>query len=239
MPTIEEILALLLTKFQGARKDGLEQLAGAIAIQCESKEEAQTLIDKLSDEKVKGFITDWRKKADAEIGKATKTHEQGLRDKYNFMEKNQPGGQGGGDGAGKGDQNPGGGTPITMEAISKLIEEKMTGALATVNAQQAAKDYRNTFEGELDKAGVKGRQREMMLRSFDRANTFKTADEFNTYLQEAKGDIEAIQQEQANAGLGGVGKPIFGAVNKDGVSNAVADYLASAGKENPLSGKEV
>lgn len=99
MPTIEEILALLQTKFAGARKDGLETLAGAIALQCSTKEEAQAIIDKLSDEKVKGFITDWRKKADAEISKATATHETKLKDKYNFVEK-EKGDQGAGAGGG-------------------------------------------------------------------------------------------------------------------------------------------
>ena len=78
----------------------------------------------------------------------------------------------------------------------------------------------------------------MMLRNFDRANSFKTPDEFNTYLAEAQGDIDAIKQEQADAGLGGQAKPIFGAVNKDGVSTAVEQFL-TAKKENPLSGKEV
>ena len=236
MPTIEEILALLQTKFVGARKDGLEQLAGAIALQCTTKDEAQAIIDKLSDEKVKGFITDWRKKADAEISKATATHEKGLREKYDFSEKSA-GGVGGGAGEGGGKQQPADGE-LTLEAIGKLIDQRLEGVVTTFNAKEAAKGYRATFEQELDKAGVKGRQREMMLRSFDRANTFKNADEFNAYLTEAQGDIDAIKQEQADAGLGGQAKPIFGAVNKDGVSTAVEQFL-TAKKENPLSGKEV
>lgn len=226
MPTIEEICALLQPKFAGARKDGLETLAGAIALQCSTKEEAQAIIDKLSDEKVKGFITDWRKKADAEISKATATHETKLKDKYNFVEKE------------KGDQGAGaGGGEITLEAISKLIA-KLEGVTTTISAREAAKGYRATFEQELDKAGVKGRKREMMLRNFDRANAFKTPEEFNAYLTEAQGDIDAMKQEEADAGLGNQAKPLFGAVNEKGVSNAVADYLAGK-KENTLSGKEV
>ena len=229
---LEEILALLTTKFKGARKDGLEQLAAAISLQCSNKEEAEAIIDKLSDEKVKGFIADWRKKADAEISKATATHEKGLKDKYNFVEKKpaEP----------KTDPEP---EPkpgeLTLDAISKLIDTKLGAHLETLNGKQAAKDYRATFEAEIDKAGIKGRQRDMMLRNFDRANTFKTADEFNAYMEEAKGDIEAIKQEQADSGLGGGGKPLFGAVNKEGVSNAVTDYLASKSPDNKLSGKEV
>ena len=235
MPTIEEILALLQTKFAGARKDGLETLAGAIALQCSTKDEAQTVIDKLSDEKVKGFITDWRKKADAEISKATATHEKGLREKYDFSEKSNGGGEGG---AGNGGQ-PSAGGELTLEAIGKLIDKRLEGVVTTFSAKEAARGYRVTFEQALDKAGLKGRQRDMMLRNFDRVNSFKTADDFNAYMEEAQGDIDAIKQEQADAGLGAQAKPFFGAVNKEGVSNAVADYLAAQKPENKLSGKEI
>lgn len=236
MPTIEEILALLETKFSGARKDGLEHLAGAIAIQCSTKEEAQALIDKLSDEKVKGFITEWRKKADAEISKATATHETRLKDKYNFVEKQAAGGDRDSK-AGGGQQQPGG--ELTLEAISKLIDKKLEGVTTTISAKEAAKGYRATFEQELDKAGVKGRQRDMMLRNFDRVNDFKTPEDFQTYLTEAQGDITAIKQEQADAGLGAQAKPLFGAVNNEGISSGVADYLAAQSADSKLSGKEL
>ncbi|MDR0754273.1 MAG: hypothetical protein LBF04_02680, partial [Prevotellaceae bacterium] len=36
---------------------------------------------------VDAFITEWRKEADAEISKANKTYEDGLRKKYDFAEK--------------------------------------------------------------------------------------------------------------------------------------------------------
>lgn len=150
MPTIEEILALLQEKFTGARKDGLEQLAGAIAIQSTNKEEAKTIIDRLSDEKVKGFITDWRKKADAEISKATATHESKLKDKYNFVEKEEKGSRG--EEGGEGNQPPTGGE-ITLEARSKLIDKKLEGVTTTFSAREAAKGYRATFEQTLEKAG--------------------------------------------------------------------------------------
>lgn len=237
MPTIEEILALLETKFTGARKDGLEHLAGAIAIQCSTKEEAQAVIDKLSDEKVKGFIIEWRKKADAEIRKATDTHVTKLKDKYNFVQKEQ--GEGG-EGSGEGGGQPKPGEGLTLEAISKLIDKKLEGVTTTISAKEAAKGYRATFEQELDKAEIKGRQRDMMLRNFDRVNNFETPEDFQTYLTEAQGDIDAIKQELADAGLGSQAKPLFGAVNKEGISSGVADYLAAQSADaNKLSGKEI
>lgn len=235
MPTIEEILALLLEKFTGARKDGLEHLASGIAIQCSNIDEAKAIVEKLSDDKVKGFITDWRKKADAEISKATATHETKLKDKYDFVDKEK-----GGSSAGEGGKEQPAGGELTLDAIDKLIEKRLEGVTTTFNAREAAKGYRATFEQTLDKAGVKGRQRDMMLRNFDRVNDFKTPEDFQTYLNEAQGDIDAINQEQADAGLGGQAKPLFGAVNNEGVSTAVADYLASKGADtNKLSGKEL
>lgn len=234
---LEELLALLTAKFKGARKDGLEQLAAVIGLQCANKEEAEAIIEKLTEDKVKAFITDYRRKADAEISKATKTHEQGLRDKYNFVDKSQQGN--GGQQTGNGQQQGAGSNEITLDAIRELVSEQLKGVITTFNAREAAQSYRKTFEDELDKAGVKGRQRDMMLRNFDRVNTFKTPDEFNTYLQEAQGDIAAIQQELADQGLGAHDKPLFGAVTKEGISAGVADFLAAQSKPDSLSGKEV
>ena len=72
----EKILALLVAKFQGVRKDGLQQLAAAIGLQVASEEEANQVVDKLTADKVNGFVTEWRRTADAEIKKANDTYEQ-------------------------------------------------------------------------------------------------------------------------------------------------------------------
>lgn len=234
MLKIEEILALLTTKFQGARKDGLEQLAAAISLQCQTIDQAQAIVDAFSEDAVNGFITNWRKKTDAEITKATTAREKSLKEKYDFIEKNKPQGEPAGNGA-----EPSKPEGITLEAIGKLIEERMEGVMKTISAKEAAKDYRSTFEKAITDAGVKGRQRDMMLRNFDRANTFATPEDFNAYLEEAKGDIQAIAQEQADTSLAGQGKPIYGAVNADGVSKGVADFIAAQQATDKLGGKEI
>ena len=80
-------------------------------------EEANGVVDKLTADKVSQYVTDWRKVADAEISKANQTYENGLKEKYDFVEK--------------GKQTPP--TPptppasgaITLDAISKLIDEKL------------------------------------------------------------------------------------------------------------------
>ena len=231
----EKILALLVAKFQGVRKDGLQQLAAAIGLQVASEEEANQVVDKLTADKVNGFVTEWRRTADAEIKKANDTYEEGLRRKYDFKEKNTP------------DPNPAPdpNKPADGGAISKLIDSKLKGvqdSITTLNADKVATSRRELFVAKLDEAKVDGRQREMMLRNFDRANTtFANDDDFNSYLTEVQGDIAALQQEHADSGLQGHEKPIFGAVNKDGISSGVADYIKERAESNnkTLTGKDV
>lgn len=234
----EKILALLVAKFQGVRKDGLQQLAAAIGLQVANEEEANQVVDKLTADKVSAFVTDWRRNADAEIKKANDTYEEGLRRKYDFKEKEKPGSSA--------TQTPPAetGGAVTLEAISKLIDDKLKGvqdSITTLNADKAATSRRELFVAKLDESKVEGRQREMMLRNFDRANsTFEKDEDFNNYLTEVQGDIAALQQERADAGLQGHEKPIFGAVNKDGISSGVADYIKTQTESNkPLTGKEV
>lgn len=76
----EQILALLVAKFQGVRKDGLQHLAAAIGLQVATIEEANGVVDKLTADKVSQYVTDWRKVADAEISKANQTYENSLKE---------------------------------------------------------------------------------------------------------------------------------------------------------------
>lgn len=235
----EKILALLVAKFQGVRKDGLQQLAAALGLQVASEEEANQVVDKLTADKVSAFVTEWRRTADAEIKKANDTYEEGLRRKYDFKEKNT-------ETPPADDTNkPTDGEAVTLDAISKLIDNKLKGvqdSITTLNADKVATSRREQFVAKLDEAKVEGRQREIMLRNFDRAKTtFTNDDDFNSYMTEMQGDIAALQQERADSGLQGHGKPLFGAVNKDGVSSGVADYIKERAESNnkTLTGKEV
>ena len=83
--TVEQILALLVTTFQGVRKDGLNQLARSLALTVKTEDEAKEVVGKLTADQVKAFVSDWRKDADAEITKANQTYENGLKAKYDFV----------------------------------------------------------------------------------------------------------------------------------------------------------
>jgi hypothetical protein len=86
----EKILALLTAKFvnvQGVRKDGLEQLANSLAITVTTEEKASEIVNGLTDSQVIEFIKSFRSMVDAETTAATKTHEENLKSKYDFVEK--------------------------------------------------------------------------------------------------------------------------------------------------------
>ena len=70
---------------------------------------------------------------------------------------------------------------------------------------------------------------------------FDSDDTFNEYLSEKEADIKTANQSVADAKLSRAGgAPQFGQKNEEGVSKAVADYIASQKPDaNALSGKEV
>lgn len=232
----ERILALLLQKFAGVRKDGLKQLAAVIGVQATTEDEANEIVGKLTAEAVAKFVKDWRKDADEEISKATKTHEDGLRRKYDFKDKEPKPNP---------DNNP---TPapgaLTAEQIREIIREENKAIRDEYNSlrtERTTATRREQFIAKLEAAKIEGKQRDMMLRGFDRAApTFKDDEDFNGYLSEVQGDLDAIAQEQSDNGLRNHEKPIFGAVNKEGVSEGVAAFIAAQSEQKPtLSGKEV
>lgn len=234
------ILALLQEKFAGERKDGLTQLAAFIGLNAANIEEATEVVGNLTADKVSKFVKDYRSRTDAEIAKANKTHEEGLRRKYDFKEKEQGGG----------DPKPGEQTPpapagaLTAEQIREIIREEnkaIREGYDSLRAEKTTATRREQFVAKLEAAKIEGKQREMMLRSFDRvAPTFKDDEDFNGYLNEVQADLDGIAQEQSNKGLQGHDKPLFGAVTKEGISQGVADYIASQSDNNPtLTGKEI
>ena len=63
----QQILALLIAKFSGVRKDGLEQMARTLALQCTNEDEAKTLVEKITDAQVNEFVKEYRKIVDKEV----------------------------------------------------------------------------------------------------------------------------------------------------------------------------
>lgn len=77
----QQILALLIAKFSGVRKDGLEQMARTLALQCTNEDEAKTLVEKITDAQANDFVKEYRKVVDKEVSEAGKTLETNLKKK--------------------------------------------------------------------------------------------------------------------------------------------------------------
>lgn len=234
MDLFDKILALLKEHFTGVREDGLRQLASALALQAETEEDATNIVGKLTADKVEKFVKDWRKTADAEITKANSTFETSLKQKYDFIEKGQPKPEP----VKQSEQNGG---ELTLDAVAKLIDQKMAAQnslLQGLVTEKTAANRRGLLEAELDKAKIEGTQRDMILGNFARM-TFKDDDDFNGYLKNETEAIGKLAQETANDALRTQQPPIFGAVNKDGVSEGVASYIAAKAAKPTLQGKEL
>ncbi len=237
MDLLEKILALLKAQFTGVREDGLQQLAGALALQVETEEQAADLVGKLSAEKVQQFVKDYRSKTDAEIGKANQTYEARLKEKFDFVEKGKQ-------------ETPQVTTTepdnknITLENVKALIAEQLKGvqqSITSINDDKTAETRRAAYIAALDKAKLEGSKRELLLDNYGRM-TFKDDTDFNSFLTAQTAHIATLAQEEADQNLNAHDKPIFGAVNKDGISQGVADYLKQKADESStpaLQGKQV
>lgn len=241
MTLVEQILALLVTTFQGVRKDGLNQLARSLALTVKTEDEAKEVVGKLTADQVKAFVSDWRKDADAEITKANQTYENGLKAKYDFVEKKNP--------------DNGGTPPAPTGALdTKTVQEMITNAVkaatqglqtevANLKGSAVTANRRETLVKELADAPESFKTR--VLKDFDRMAAlggFSDENAFNEYLTETKNDVAAFGQELADRGLSLHEKPVLGSPNKDGVSAGVESYIqakAAEAENKGLSGKEV
>lgn len=231
----DKIIALLLAAFAGVRKDGLSVLAGSLALQANTEDEAKELVGKLTAENVNSFVTDWRKDADAEISRSNSTYEQGLKKKYDFVEKKSQ------DPAPDPTPAPGVFDAAAMqkviadavEAAVKPLQEKITGfesnSVSTTRKDKLTEAIKDTPKSYQDS----------ILTSFGNM-TFADDTAFQGYLDTTKQNVAALTQELADQGLSGHQKPTFGSANNEGVSSAVADYIKTkAEPSGAFVGKEV
>lgn len=239
---IAEIQALLEQKFKGERKDGLKLLALHIVMTAgEDDEKAKQAVEALTEDGVKAFIKEWRKDADAEITRANQTAEQNLRDKFDFVEKGKPNPP-----TPPADPNPNPNGGITPEQLKAAIAEAIkpyTDKVAALEGANINATRKEQVEALFKDKNVNAAYKKAVMSAFE-SQKFEDDNAFNTYLESTKADIDTCVQELADQGLtDGLGSPLFGNVNKDGVSAEVEAYIAdrqNAEKgESPLSGKKV
>lgn len=225
------ILALLVAKFQGARKDGLNVLAGILALQASTEDEAKALVEKITDAQVNEFIKDYRKDVDKEVSESNKTFETNLRKKYDFKEK---------------EVEPGNDPSKNPNDIAEIVKAAVAAAVKPFEEKLSGYETKNIADSRLAKLNEKLSDckdetfKAQTLKDFARM-TFANDDDFTQYLNDKTADIATANQNMANAALGGAsGKPLFAQKGDDGISKGVADYVASQKPEaNAFTGKEV
>ena len=211
----EKILKLLETKFQGTRKDGLSILAGVLAMTATDDETAQKVVDAITADQVKDFITDYRKGADAEITKANQTAEDNLRKKYDFVEKGK-----------KNDPEPP--QPNLEEAIKKA-----TAPLLERIAGLEGQNIKATRRAQFDKAiaNAPDTVKALLVENFEGAN-FDTDEAFTAYLQKTSETASKLAQDFNNTKLATMRLPQFGNNDPSGVSAEMKAYVDSKTKKS-------
>ena len=232
-----KIFELLESKFPGARKDGLQQVASIFALTAGTEEEATALVGKMTAEAVEGYIKEWRKAADTENAKAAQTREDSLRAKFDFKDKMQP------------PTPPTPPTPTagpTAEEIQRMISEAVSNATKGLTETVAAMTNSKVTETRRGLVDAALKEQKNLPDSYVKAvmmgfegKAFKDDTEFNTYLEQTKTNASEYIQEMADKGLLSP-KPTLGEPNKEGISQGVADFISEQGQPgNELGGKSI
>lgn len=84
---MEKLIELLKQKFSGIRPDVLAQLASSMILVATTEDEQKSMVEKLTQAQVEAFGKDYRKAVDTEVSNSTKTFEENLKKKFDFVEK--------------------------------------------------------------------------------------------------------------------------------------------------------
>lgn len=228
----EKILALLIAKFSGVRKDVLNHMARAFALQVATEEEAKNLVEKITDAQVNEYVKEVRADVDKEVSESNKTFETNLKKKFDLVAKKdtEPGGES------KPDPND---LAATIKAAVAEAVKPFQDKLAGFESDNVAKSRLQALNEKLNECKDETFKKQT-LKDFARM-TFDTDDAFNEYLTEKAADIESANQNVADAALSnGAGSPLFSQKEKSGISKGVADFVESQKPENnQFTGKDV
>lgn len=231
----EKILALLMAKFSGVRKDVLNQMARVFALQVATEDEAKTLVDKVTDAQVNEFMKEYRADVDREVSESNKAFESNLKKKFDFVAKSgEPN---------KNEPDPKQGEPTDLATVIRTAVSEATKPLQErldrLDGENAAKARLQQLNEKLN--GCKDENfKAQTLKDFARMK-FETDDEFAEYLTDKSKDIETANQNVADIALrGGSGSPLFHQKDDNGISKGVADYIESQKPANEqFGGKEL
>lgn len=231
MLTLEQIIALLQTKFAGMRKDGLEQLAKVIRLNATNEDEVKALVERYTPEQVTEFITDWRKDVDKEVNNGVKTAETNFKKKYKVTEDSET----------NLDKDsvvePEKDTPTDITAIIQAAIKPLTDEISALKSGNVTATRSELLNSKLSTAPQAFKDR--VLRDYNRMS-FENEEAFNGYISELEVDLTNYTQEVNNQSLSAFGRPVVSGSDNNTVSTAVEQYVkeSQAGKgEGVLGGK--
>lgn len=245
MDKMKMILALLVAKFPGVRKDGLNMLARLMALQTETEDEAKAAVERLTRDGVDAFVRDFRSDVDKEVSDGTRTFEENLRRKFDLVEKqSEP----------RADEvkpkaDP---MPKKREGADAEVDLQAVVANAVANAVKPFKEQLERYErGKVNQSRLQALTdrlnackdesfRAKALKDFGRM-TFDTEEAFNEYLTDTETDVVDANKRMADAKLAGMGRPMFSQKDESGVTASVARYInaQTKGSDASLGGKEL
>lgn len=227
----EKILALLLANYSGVRKDGLAQLAGAMALHATTEEEAKTLVDKLTTDQVNDFIKDFRRSVDKEVSDSNETYKENLKKKFDFVDKGKgtpP--DGGTDPDKKTDSDPTDIQAIIKNAIAEAVAPLKT-ELETFKGQKTNETRLQKLSGKLSSCNDEV-FKTRVLKDFGRMKEMSD-EEFDEYLTETETDIVTVNQNVVNSSLSSFGKPMI-KTNQGGSKEASDEELDAVMEKLPI-----
>ena len=229
MDKMKMILALLVAKFPGVRKDGLNMLARLMALQTETEDEAKAAVERLTRDGVDAFVRDFRSDVDKEVSDGTRTFEENLRRKFDFVEKqSEP----------YADEAKPKADPSSKEGKRPNAETDLQAVVANAvaNAVKPLKEQLERYErGNVNQSRLQALTdrlnackdenfRAKALKDFGRM-TFDTEEAFNEYLTDTETDVADANKRMADAKLAGMGRPMFSQKDADGVPVEIARYI--------------
>ncbi|WP_291076361.1 MULTISPECIES: hypothetical protein [unclassified Empedobacter] len=231
----QKLLELLNTRFlsKGVRKDVLARLATAYSLQITTEEEAQALVEKLTDEQVTEFQKELRSEVDSEIAKATKTALENAG--------KSKGGEGEGDPEPKKEEGGNSDPADIASIVANAIEKATAPLLQEINSIKAGKttETRLSQINDILKDVKDETLKNTISKNFPRMS-FENDEEFAEYLAEIQTDVTTSNQSFINQGLTNH-QPSFGEKAPDGVSSSVKDFItkSTATTDDGLGGKEI
>ncbi len=206
-----KILDALKAKFEGVSEAILSRVADKLAKTTQSEEDVTTAVEGVTFQQVLESYGDSR--ATEASKTAIKNYEAQLKKKDDTKKDDE--------GAKSNDDVP--------EWAKGFIEtnKKLTEELAALKGEKVANSRKTALDGVIEKLPAEFKTR--YERDFERLS-FKDDDDFNTWLEETKKDVEGVNMK-LSAYSSPLGGGSFGAKDESGVSKLVKEKFAQHQKQ--------